>query len=885
MNRNYKVIWNRSLGCFTAVAEYAKARGKSSNGTVSSSAAASDAISSGAKLLRLTAICAGIAASGFSMQAMAADGNFDNVTANGDVTATGDITGTNITASGTVAANGGLTVGSNQAVDMGSNKVTNVANGTATKDAVNFGQLEAVRSTANQGFNIKANAGAEEQIGPGETVTFQDGNSNIKITRTGNTISIATSANQNFETVTTSGNATVGGMLNANGGLTVANGKTVSMGNNKVTNVADGTANTDAVNFGQLDAVKTAATTANQGWNIQANGGPAQKIAPGDTVNFKNGNNVVISRNGNAISIGTSPNPSFTTVTTTGNVTVGGVLNANGGFTVASNKAVNMGGNKVTNVANGTIAENGTDAATTGQLWRLTEGGDGVKYFHANSVEADSEALGLESVAIGPNTKAEGASSLAAGDSASVTAQGEGAIALGQNATAGGGAPGSGGAGAVAVGRNSAAAGSSATALGDGARAGGGSATALGNSAQASGGNATALGKSANASGAGAIALGQANARGNDSFAAGNGAETNTRDSIALGRAAGVGTGAEINDSGQRHSFIAIGERSGQNMDGNNAIAIGVGSGSNSKQSNQIAIGTEAGTYLEGERNVSIGFEANKKAVNTEVRHATAIGGLSVADTDAVAVGYGAKAATQSVALGSGAIAKSGSVALGHSSKAVEVTGTSYLTAKAFTGESVSVGNADTSFTRRITNVEDGAADNDAVNVNQLKALKDSLGSFTPEAGGNANYNVDGTLSVAAAKVDGQAVNLGQLNQAVASNKTKFYSVNPVGDSANEDGSGALGANSANSMAIGHAARIDSSQRATAVGYSVIVRADDGTAIGSGSTVDDAAGVAIGKGAYSRGNNSLAMGTDAQTEPKNSNNTLEKRQSQLIVGF
>ncbi|PJX22532.1 hypothetical protein CAP50_09050 [Psychrobacter sp. L7] len=74
MNRNYKVIWNRSLGCFMAVAEYAKARGKSSNRAVSSGSAASSAVSSGTKLMRLTAICTGLAASGFSMQVVAVVG-------------------------------------------------------------------------------------------------------------------------------------------------------------------------------------------------------------------------------------------------------------------------------------------------------------------------------------------------------------------------------------------------------------------------------------------------------------------------------------------------------------------------------------------------------------------------------------------------------------------------------------------------------------------------------------------------------------------------------------------------------------------------------------------------------------------------------------------
>ena len=98
MNRSYKVIWNKSLRCFMAVSEYAKSRGKSSSSSVSSNSVASEALSSGAKLLRLTAICAGIAASGFSMQAIAADGNFDNINATGDIVAAGNVTAQNITA-------------------------------------------------------------------------------------------------------------------------------------------------------------------------------------------------------------------------------------------------------------------------------------------------------------------------------------------------------------------------------------------------------------------------------------------------------------------------------------------------------------------------------------------------------------------------------------------------------------------------------------------------------------------------------------------------------------------------------------------------------------------------------------------------------------------
>ena len=70
MNRNYKVIWNASLNCFMAVAEYAKSRGKSSSTVVSSSASNTSA-TGGMRLLRLSALSAGLVAAGLSMPAMA----------------------------------------------------------------------------------------------------------------------------------------------------------------------------------------------------------------------------------------------------------------------------------------------------------------------------------------------------------------------------------------------------------------------------------------------------------------------------------------------------------------------------------------------------------------------------------------------------------------------------------------------------------------------------------------------------------------------------------------------------------------------------------------------------------------------------------------------
>lgn len=82
MNRNYKVIWNRSLGCFTAVAEYAKSRGKSSSGAVSSSDPTQNDSATGAmRTLYLNAVYSGILMVGIASlifgipsQALAASG-------------------------------------------------------------------------------------------------------------------------------------------------------------------------------------------------------------------------------------------------------------------------------------------------------------------------------------------------------------------------------------------------------------------------------------------------------------------------------------------------------------------------------------------------------------------------------------------------------------------------------------------------------------------------------------------------------------------------------------------------------------------------------------------------------------------------------------------
>lgn len=103
------------------------------------------------------------------------------------------------------------------------------------------------------------------------------------------------------------------GTINANGGLTVASSETISMGSNRVTNVANGTATTDAVNLSQLNAasfglswkqpVACASTTDLNSYTFAAVGGGADTLtattnfgtidgyvaAVGDRILYKNG--------------------------------------------------------------------------------------------------------------------------------------------------------------------------------------------------------------------------------------------------------------------------------------------------------------------------------------------------------------------------------------------------------------------------------------------------------------------------------------------------------------------------------------------------------------------------------------------------------------------
>lgn len=154
---------------------------------------------------------------------------------------------------------GSLTIGdvviAGDTINAGGNKITNVANGTAPTDAVNLSQLNASKSIVEAGDKAKV-----------ESKTNADGSTTYTVTALTTEVKGGTNANvtesvgdkgQSVYTVDVKGDLTKINSI-TNGGSTIKLGDAnVSVEGAKITNVANGTAPTDAVNVSQLNAAKT----------------------------------------------------------------------------------------------------------------------------------------------------------------------------------------------------------------------------------------------------------------------------------------------------------------------------------------------------------------------------------------------------------------------------------------------------------------------------------------------------------------------------------------------------------------------------------------------------------------------------------------------------
>ncbi|MCW8529316.1 trimeric autotransporter adhesin Ata [Acinetobacter baumannii] len=460
---------------------------------------------------------------------------------------------------------------------------------------------------------------------------------------------------------------------------------------------------------------------------------------------------------------------------------------------------------RIQNVADGAAD---SDAATVRQLKAARthyvsindngqQGGnfenDGATGRNAIAVGVNASAAGREAMAIGGSAQAIGSGAIAMGSSSQTVGRGD--VAIGRNASTQG-AEGVNSNQSVAIGDQTKAIGDQSVAIGADVIAKGNSSVAIGGDdvdkiardtelsntyTEITGGTlqagkyptteanhgSTAVGVQAVGTGAFSSAFGMTSkATGDASSAFGVMSNASGKGAAAFGAVAqATGDGASamgINSlaSGTNSTAIGSGNKPGEGAKATGNSAAAIGSGAQATGDNSAAIGKGAEATNENAAAVGGGAKAAGK-------NAAAIGGGAIADQEnAVAVGQGAQSLVEGgVALGARSkVEAKNSVALGQDAVATEATGTSFLTNRDASQSNgvISVGSAGKE--RRITNVEDGSADSDAVTVRQLKNVDSRVNQNTSNIGKNTQ-----NITNLNQKLDDTKTNLG--NQITDTNK------------------------------------------------------------------------------------------------------------------
>ncbi|MUS60341.1 trimeric autotransporter adhesin Ata [Acinetobacter baumannii] len=278
--------------------------------------------------------------------------------------------------------------------------------------------------------------------------------------------------------------------------------------------------------------------------------------------------------------------------------------------------------------------------------------------------------------------------------------------------------------------------------------------TAIGSYATTQGISGVAIGTGALSSGNTALAVGRQSAATADfSQAIGNVAAATGKGSLAIGHSV----------TAEGYRSIAIGSPDIENAD---PVAGQVGAAYQPKMATKAtgkdSIAFGGGAVATEENALAIGAFSESKG-----KKSVAIGTGAIADQEnAVAVGQGAQSLVEGgVALGARSkVEAKNSVALGQDAVATEATGTSFLTNRDASQSNgvISVGSAGKE--RRITNVEDGSADSDAVTVRQLKNVDSRVNQNTSNIGKNTQ-----NITNLNQKLDDTKTNLG--NQITDTNK------------------------------------------------------------------------------------------------------------------
>ncbi|MEC5210574.1 autotransporter adhesin [Psychrobacter sp. PL15] len=565
MNRNYKVIWNASLNCFMAVAEYAKSRGKSSGGAVSSSSSASAAVSTGARLLRVSAICAGLAASGLSMQATAANeyegdiggnvftGLYGDLNVKGGESTLANLTNNNI---GVVGTDTGFT-----------NTLTiKLAKDLTGLTSANFGAAPPANGNAAISGVTISGAGINND---GKQITELASAGNVKLlTNAKNAVNVtdlnnAIDANKTHFYSVNSTDATAGNYNNdgatgvdamaAGIGATATANRAVAMGTDASAIGPESTAlgsaaqafagSATAVGFGaRADQYGTTA----MGVNSRAQG--EYSTAVGQTAKATGANSVALGKGSEAT------DDSSTALGSAAQAFAGSATAVGFGARADQYGATAMG---VNSRAQGeySTAVGQTAKATGASSVAIGDGSEATKDSNI-ALGNRAQATGNQSIAQGSNAKALGSQSIAQGTYAKATGNFSSAQGYFSEATQ---------SGSIAQGRSAKAFGVNSIAMGTGSKAFGTSSIAIGTGNVVSGDNSGAFGDPNSVSGTGSYAIGNNNTIDNDNtFVLGNDVVTSQDNSVVLGngssdRAFTIETGA-----GQAVGVVSVGSDGGE---------------------------------------------------------------------------------------------------------------------------------------------------------------------------------------------------------------------------------------------------------------------------------------------------------------------------------
>ena len=215
--------------------------------------------------------------------------------------------GMTITPSATGAAPISITTGG---INAGNTEIKNVAAGTTANSAVNKQQMDSAISnaTANVGFHTAGNTGTGS-VSNGQTLTIT-GTNGIETNASGQSITV---------------------------GLDAATRAQI----NNATTTANNAAKKDLSNIDNTGKQMIKDTAA---WNVKVNSAAAETVKGGDTVTFKDGDNIKVTNTGKDITIATKKDVSFDKVTV-GNVVIDKNTNRISGLANAVNndEAVNLG--------------------------------------------------------------------------------------------------------------------------------------------------------------------------------------------------------------------------------------------------------------------------------------------------------------------------------------------------------------------------------------------------------------------------------------------------------------------------------------------------------------------------------------------------------------